>query len=123
MRKIFMCILCLLLAGCQKDVLYQADSGKTLTYSVGKNFSLQLRENPSTGYTWHLKTIPESQQVISLVSDRYESSDTKAVGSSGKHLFFWQAVNAGEVEIQGFHARPWVQSKEEPSVIYKIIVR
>jgi len=119
----FVCGLFLLLTGCKKDVLYRADSGKTFTYSVGEQFSIQLPENPTTGYSWRFKTVPESQLVINQISDYFEAPKTNRVGVGGEHIFVWQAVNAGSVEIQGFHMRPWVRSKEEPSVVYQIIVQ
>ena len=118
----FVCALFLMLTGCKKDVLYSTDSGKTMTYAVGDKFSIRLQENSSTGYVWRLKTIPESQLAISLISDYFEAPKTDRVGAGGEHIFVWQAVSAGSIEIQGFHARPWVRTQDEPSVNYKIIV-
>ena len=82
-----------------------------------------LDSNPTTGYSWRFKTVPESQLVINQISDYFEAPKTNRVGVGGEHIFVWQAVNAGEAEILGFHMRPWARSKEEPSVTYKIIVR
>lgn len=119
----FVLVFVLMLFGCKKSVLHRADSGKTFTYSLGEEFSISLSENLSTGYTWHFKTIPATQMVVSFLSDRYDAPKTNRVGAGGQRVFLWQAVTAGEVEIQGFYARPWAQSKEEPSVVYKIIVK
>ena len=118
----FVGVLLIMLSGCKKDVLYSSDSGKTFTYSVGEQFSIQLPENPTTGYSWRFKTVPESQLVITPMSDYFEESKTNRVGAGGVHTFVWQVVNAGSIEIHGFHMRPWARSKEEPSVSYKIIV-
>jgi len=116
-------VLLFALAGCKKNVLYQSDSGKTLTYAVGDEFSIKVPENPTTGYSWRFRTKPKSQMVISQISDRFEEPKNSSLGAGGEHIFVWQAVNAGEAEILGFHMRPWAHSKEEPSVVYKIIVR
>lgn len=116
--------LALMLTGCKKNVLSMAESGKTFKYSVGESFTIRLPENASTGYVWRFKTIPESQQFLSLLSDNFEASAQGGrVGSGGEHIYVWQAVNIGTVEIYGFHTRPWVLSKDEPSVAYKIIVQ
>lgn len=126
MKKVYLlfaCALLLTLTGCKKSVLYPSDSGKTLTYNLGETFSIKLPENPSTGYSWRFRTKPKSQLIVSQISDHFEEPKTNRVGVGGEHTFVWQAVNAGEVEIRGFHMRPWVRSKEEPSVTYKIIVR
>lgn len=113
----------LMLTGCKKDILSRAESGKTFTYKVGDSFTIKLSENPSTGYVWRFKTEPESQQIVSLISDNFEESVQGRVGAGGEHSFVWQAVNVGTVEIYGFHTRPWVVSKDEPTVAYRIMVQ
>jgi len=62
----FVLVFVLMLFGCKKSVLHRADSGKTFTYSLGEEFSISLSENLSTGYTWHFKTIPATQMVVSF---------------------------------------------------------
>ena len=119
----FACVLLFALSGCKKNVLYQSDNGKTFTYAVGEEFSIQVPENPATGYSWRFRTKPKSQMIISPISDRFEKTKTDRIGASGEHIFVWQAVNAGKAEILGFHTRPWVRAQDEPSVVYKIIVR
>ena len=113
----------LMLTGCKKDVLTGSESGKTFKYNVGESFTIKLPENPSTGYVWRFKVEPESQQIISLISENFEVSSKEPVGAGGEHFFVWQAVNVGTVEIYGFHARPWAVSKDEPSVAYRIIAQ
>ena len=112
----------LMLAGCKKSVLYRSDSDKTFNFVVGDEFSIRLPDNPSTGYSWHFKTVPASQQVISLISNQFHAPKTKSVGAGGERSFFWQAVTVGSVEVYGFYKRPWSGSQKEPSVSYKIVV-
>lgn len=116
-------IVVLVLAGCKKDILTGSESGKTFKYNVGESFTIKLPENPSTGYVWRFKIEPETQQIISLISDNFETRAQGRVGAGGEHFFVWQAVNVGTVEIYGFHTRPWVISKDEPSVAYRIMVQ
>lgn len=115
-------MLILVLTGCHKDVLSRSDSGKTFTYNLGQKFTVQLLENPTTGYMWRFKTVPE--MVVSPIEDYLEKPKTNRLGAAGNHLFVFQAVNQGETELQAFHARPWgVVGQDQPTLTYKIIVR
>ncbi|MBO4294862.1 MAG: protease inhibitor I42 family protein [Alphaproteobacteria bacterium] len=123
MKKIVFFVLMFLIVGCDDHkILSRADSGKTFTYTLGEEFTLELLENPTTGYVWHMKTHPE--MVVSLVEDHFETPKTQRIGAGGKHVFVYRAVNSGKTEIQAFHARPWAFSKQnEPTLIYNIVVQ
>ncbi|MBR2298985.1 MAG: protease inhibitor I42 family protein [Alphaproteobacteria bacterium] len=124
MKKFCALALFLMIAGCEKNVLYPGDSGKTLYLDVGEQFSIKLPENPSTGYAWRIITVPQSQMVISQVADQFGHSRSNVVGAGGERIFQYQATNAGMVEIYGFHSRPWESDSEaEPSFKYQIVVR
>ena len=61
--------------------------------------------------------------IVSQISEHFDTPKTDRVGAGGEHTFVWQAVGNGSVEIQGFHARPWARTQNEPSVVYKIVVQ
>ena len=115
----------LLLFACKPDVLSLNDDGKTLRTNVGKSFQLSLPENATTGYRWHFKTEPESQMVITFVSDETVRPQTKRLGAGSNRIFTYQATNSGVVKLKGFHSRPWESSENQqiPAVEYTIIVR
>lgn len=125
MKNIIFVLLIFVLVGCDthnKSVLDRLDDGKTFTYDLGQKFAIQLAENPTTGYMWHFKAVPE--MIVTPVEDHFEKSNTYRVGAGGEHVFVYETVNKGETEIQAFHARPWAPAKnDEPTLTYKIIVR
>ncbi|MBR6409287.1 MAG: protease inhibitor I42 family protein [Alphaproteobacteria bacterium] len=122
MKKIALFLL-LTLMGCNEKVLYQGDSGKTLTLAVGQEFSIKLPENPSTGYRWEIQTNPQSQMVVANVSDQYAPSKSNLIGAGGERTFRYQATNNGQVELYGFHKRSWESGDLKPSFKFVIIVR
>lgn len=63
--------------------------------SQGKNATIVLDENPTTGYTWAI-TI-DNQNILSLANDSYVPTKTndKIVGSGGFHTYIFQAKSPG----------------------------
>ncbi len=124
MKKIITLALFIFLAACQKNVLFPSDNGKTLYLKLGDIFSIQLPENPSTGYQWHLIFNPENQAILSQRADRYAHSQTGLVGASGERNFSYQATGIGRVDIYATYARPWDESSSrQPSIQYTIVVQ
>ncbi len=123
--KNFLSIICfLLLAGCHSRTLTISDSGETLELNVGETFEVILPENAGTGYRWNMKTTPNSQMVISKISDNFETKKTKMLGAAQNRVFIYQAVNSGKVKLVGFHHRPWEKSTQNlPGVEYDILVK
>ena len=48
--------------------LSEKDSGRIVELSTGDILTLNLKENPSTGYKW----VIESRGELELISDKYE---------------------------------------------------
>ena len=124
MKKICIFALLLMLVGCEKNVLYPGDSGKTVYLKIGEQITIKLPENQSTGYSWRMMTIPQSQMVISQAADQFARSQTNTLGAGGERVFQYQATNIGTVDLYGFHSRPWESdSNVQPSIKYRIVVR
>src|SRR5438105_2493200 len=67
------------------DSPYQEkDNGKTVSIPVGKRFTIELTENPTTGYEWSEPTFDE--MCLSLESDEY-SSKSVGIGGGGARRF------------------------------------
>ncbi len=73
----------------------------------GERFDISLRSNPSTGYTWMLRTLPAQ---LMLVSARYsQSADCKAgvTGCGGDQVFSFKGVGTGTGKIELVYGRSW----------------
>lgn len=101
----------------------EADSGKTIEVSVGKQFTITLRGNATTGYTWQMAKGTNSK-IVKKISDVYTADNTGLVGSGGDHVWTFKAVAAGETTITLNYLRPWEKPVVPANTLkYKIKVR
>jgi inhibitor of cysteine peptidase len=89
-------------------VLNETDSGKTISLKNGENFTLDLKENPTTGYSWQLNL----SKGLSILSDEYTEHrlpGEKEVtpGRGGTHSWLIQATAPGSQQVNGIYKRSW----------------
>ncbi|MDP8263357.1 MAG: protease inhibitor I42 family protein [Candidatus Ancaeobacter aquaticus] len=102
-------LLATMCTGCENGHLNltEKDTGKTITLSVGQDFTVTLPGNPTTGYTWKLnaaKTNGVSQvKKLNYIGD----SDSKLVGSGGSFTFTFKVTAKGKNRITLEYLRPW----------------
>lgn len=104
--------------------LQKADSGSTITISIGDTVTIDLPENPTTGYSWAFSIEQESQNIISDISEKYIAPNNNLVGSGGIKEYSFKAINKGEITLTGYYRRPWEkldkQNSEKVEYIFKI---
>jgi len=93
----------------QHKVITENDNGKTIYLNKGDTFSLKLKENPSTGYSWHLSL---SKGLSLLETVYYPSESSKkgprlVVGAGGFHSWMIKAVADGRQQVKGIYKRSW----------------
>ncbi len=71
--------------------------------SPGNIFAIAIPENPTTGYSWSLKTTDG----LRILSDQYMAPSVAMPGAGGKHQWRIQAANQGFEVIYGIYRRPW----------------
>ncbi|WP_235269970.1 protease inhibitor I42 family protein [Methanosarcina mazei] len=71
----------------------------------GENFTLQLRENPSTGYAWELNV----SEGLNILDDYYTQDEApeEMVGVPGTHSWMIEAVSEGSQQVNGEYIRSW----------------
>lgn len=74
--------------------------------AVGKEFSITLESNPTTGYHWELAG-QLAEAVVKLVGNEYKGPETKLIGAGGKEVWTFSAVGKGETIIKMKYVRPW----------------
>ncbi len=86
-------------------VVNETQNTATTNVDKGSLITLELQENPTTGYQWNLTTTAG----LVVTGDRYVPSDTtgKLVGSGGTHIWDITAAQTGEQKITGVYKRPW----------------
>lgn len=77
-------------------------------YNYSENeLTVNLYENPSTGYSWHWKF--SDGTILKLVEDDFiqSSQSTGMVGSGGTRRFVFQTLKAGMENISFYYYRSW----------------
>ncbi|MCQ1535874.1 protease inhibitor I42 family protein [Methanosarcina sp. KYL-1] len=92
-------------------VVTEADSGKTVSLKKGENFTLKLRENPSTGASWQLNL----SEGLSILDDYYtqDPAPEGEVGVPGNHTWIIEAAAPGSQQIDGIYKQSWMNTTGE----------
>lgn len=88
-----------------QQAITEADNGTNISLKNGENFTLQLRGNPSTGYSWELNV----SEGLSILSDEYiqDPAPENSTGVPGIHSWIIEAVDQGSQQVNGIYKRPW----------------
>jgi|GEM_PF-381028 len=88
-----------------QQVITEVDNGANISLKNGENFTLKLRENPSTGYSWELNL----SEGLSIISDEYtqDPAPEGCAGVPGTHSWIIEAVGQGNQQVNGIYKRPW----------------
>jgi predicted secreted protein len=73
---------------------------------AGKEFSIVLLSNHTTGYQWQVAT-PLDEQIVRRVGSEYVAPTVSRPGAGGKEVWTFRAVGLGRTEIALQHVRPW----------------
>jgi inhibitor of cysteine peptidase len=110
---LFLCIFLIAAAGVKK-----------MNVSLGKEFTISLEANPSTGYTWEANY---DADLLKLTDTRFEPSSPKGppsaqpLGSSGKAVFRFIPIKVGQTTVKMVYQRPWEKSPVQEEVFTVII--
>ncbi|MGA9188282.1 MAG: protease inhibitor I42 family protein [Methanosarcina sp.] len=90
------------------QIVTEADNGTSISLKNGENFTLQLRENPSTGYSWQLNV----SKGLTILSDGYTQDEAPEgkVGVSGNRSWIIEAVDQGSQQVNGIYKQSWMNT-------------
>ena len=84
--------------------------GQTIRTAPGKEFTLTLVSNRTTGYGWQLSELPD-KAIAQFISSEYVAPYApRAVGAGGKELWRFRAIGRGTTTIGLVYVRPWEKS-------------
>lgn len=86
-------------------VVTEEDSDTTINLKKGENFTLNLTENPSTGYAWQVNVTDG----LKVLNDTYieDPNPEKVVGIAGTHTWIIEAITPGTQQVNGIYKRAW----------------
>jgi inhibitor of cysteine peptidase len=83
--------------------LQAQDSGRSLDLHVNDSFSVELGENPTTGYRWQI--LESGAPELRISRDSFVPGQSQGVGAGGTRVLEFIAENAGAASIHLGYAR------------------
>jgi inhibitor of cysteine peptidase len=82
------------------------DPEQAIHVAPDETFAIELKGNPTTGYTWQADI---DTQYAELITQEYapQAGPAGAIGAGGWEVFHFRAREAGETQIVFLHRRPW----------------
>jgi inhibitor of cysteine peptidase len=88
----------------------EKDNGALVEVRRGAKITVELEENPTTGYRWVISSVDE----ISLVpeGDAFLPSDRMSLGGGGVRRFFFRAKSPGRTTLRLINKRAWQRDEQ-----------
>ena len=103
-----------------KHIFGEKDNGALVEVRRGAKITIELNENPTTGYRWMISSIDEAFLV--LEGDAFVPPDQKSPGAGGLRRFFFRANSEGSTALTLINKRAW-QSDNQAVGTFKLPIR
>lgn len=111
----------LLSCGTQEGlILTEQDNGRAVSVKKGDSFTLRLKAQLSTGYSW--KVINYNTKIMMVGKPEIETLKKDVTGGIDYQIFSVETRESGEGEIVLHYLQPW-QKKIKPLQAYRITVK
>ena len=98
----------------------ERDNGELVQVRSGERITIELKENPTTGYRWMITSIDEAFLVRE--GDAFVPPDQKTPGAGGLRRFFFRAKSAGSTVLTLINKRAW-QRDEQAVGTFNLAIR
>lgn len=101
------------------ESFYTENQSNVIVKKSQPQFSIKLKSNPTTGYSWFLREY--NSKFILPLKHQFEKPTKQLVGASGYEIWTFRVKPAGfsvpqQTQIRFVYTRPW-QAKESASVL------
>lgn len=86
--------------------LTKADSGRTISVSIGQRVEVVVPANATTGYRWSFQCEPEAA-LEAIGKPEYVPDQPVQTGSGGRERYRFRALRAGKATIRFEYRRSW----------------
>jgi inhibitor of cysteine peptidase len=86
-------------------VFGEKDNGASVQVQRDAKITIELNENPTTGYRWTTSSIDEA--FLMPAGDDFVPPDQKSPGAGGLRRFFFRAKSAGSTALTLINKRAW----------------
>ncbi len=117
-----------LISGCasrgSEPSLQITDPQQPIEIAAGKEFTIVIKSNPTTGYQWEIVGDLEAGMVEWVQQEYLSTSQPGMAGGGGVDVWTFKAVGAGETKITLGHYPPSNDPVEpEQTVTFAVIVK
>jgi inhibitor of cysteine peptidase len=128
-RKLLLCLLpffLLLIAFSVKAMPTYSDASKTITIAKGTTeFMIQLRANPTTGYSWFLQYF--DHKLLQATDHQYIPNQPKLMGSGGVTQWVFKVKSSAfnttqTTKIKFLYARPWNMKEGASGAVFTVVM-
>ena len=85
--------------------------GDTIDIHVGEAITLEIPENPTTGYSWEYSFSEDS--TVLVIEDRYIPAEGNGMaGAGGVHFYKLKGIEEGDTVMTFRYRRPWEKDTE-----------
>ncbi len=95
------------------------DNGRRVALRVGQRFTLELRANLSTGYSW--RVVSSGEPVIRQLGEPTFTEDSHMAGAGGTLRYEFRAEQAGTAALELVYVRPW-EKDAKPADTFAVTV-
>jgi predicted secreted protein len=89
---------------------------------AGKQFSITLAANRTTGYAWRLATPPDPV-MLKQISNDYHAADSGALGAPGEEVWTFESIVQGTVQLNFEYVRPFEKNaKSVKTAKYSVVI-
>ena len=96
------------------------NNGASVKVQRGAKITIELQENPTTGYRWTISSIDEV--LLEREGDEFLPPDQATPGAGGQHRFFFRAKGASSTALILISKRAW-QRDDQAIGTFKLRVR
>jgi predicted secreted protein len=107
---------------CAAPAAVYSDPGKAIEVASGAQFTLALKGNATTGFTW---AADYDKSLFSMVEDKYvtDSNPQGMVGVGGTQNLTLKALKAGKGTITCKYARTWESVPAAQTLTFNVTVK
>ena len=88
-----------------EPIFSEKDNRASVEVPCGATITIELKENPTTGYRWTISNINEV--FLQPESDEFLPPDQTTPGAGGLRRFLFRAKSAGSTQLTLINKRAW----------------
>ncbi|PYL31279.1 MAG: peptidase inhibitor I42 [Verrucomicrobia bacterium] len=100
-------------------VFSEKDNGASAQVQRGAKITIELKENPTTGYRWTISSIDEV--LLEPEGDEFLPPDQATPGAGGLRRFLFRAKDAGSTVLTLINKRAWQRDDQAVGAFNLII--